>query len=229
MLPPDAIDADLLYEINTQQAVAILGQGRYIEADALYAEMGRLEDEEIKLLREKLFYESRVLHCAATLQDTLFSLKLWCWKKCFCRTTIIWMKTKALTHKKYMFTANLLCFFTTVPSLVAAAWSMVLLDSFGKIMVTRWGRVSIRLKLMTILRGIMMIWMRMSGSSITQNSLRLQKSTFLSTLVAGLKYFSDIERMNAVIKGGFPDEVPDRFSIMQSCPSAYSAYRNGYS
>lgn len=69
MLPADAIDAELLYEINTQQAVAILGQGRYIEADALYAELE--QSEEVQLLREKLFYESRVLHCAAMLQDTL--------------------------------------------------------------------------------------------------------------------------------------------------------------
>lgn len=69
MLPPDAIDADLLYEINTQQAIAILGQGRYTEADALYAELEQSED--IKQLREKLFYESRVLYCSAVLQDTL--------------------------------------------------------------------------------------------------------------------------------------------------------------
>lgn len=69
MLPSDAIDAELLYEINTQQAAALLGQGRYIEADALYAELEQTED--IILLREKLFYESRVLNCSAILQDTL--------------------------------------------------------------------------------------------------------------------------------------------------------------
>lgn len=69
MLPPNAIDAELLYQINTQQAAAILGQGRYVEADALYAELE--QSEEIKQLREKLFYESRVLYCSAILQDTL--------------------------------------------------------------------------------------------------------------------------------------------------------------
>lgn len=69
MLPPDAIDAALLYEINTQKAAAILGQGRYIEADALYAELE--QTEEVKLSREKLFFETRVLYCAAMLQDTL--------------------------------------------------------------------------------------------------------------------------------------------------------------
>lgn len=69
MLPPDAVDADLLYKINTQQAAALLSQGRYVEADALYAELE--QSEEIKLLREKMFYESRVLYCAATLQETL--------------------------------------------------------------------------------------------------------------------------------------------------------------
>lgn len=69
LLPPDAIDAELLYEINVQQATALLGQGRYIEADALYAELEQSED--IKQLREKLFYESRVLYCSAMLQDSL--------------------------------------------------------------------------------------------------------------------------------------------------------------
>lgn len=69
MLPSDAVDAGLLYEINTQQASAILGQGRYTEADALYAELE--QSEETKQLREKLYYETRVLHCSAMLQDTL--------------------------------------------------------------------------------------------------------------------------------------------------------------
>lgn len=69
MLPSQAIDAELLYAVNSQKATAILGQGRYIEADALYAELEQTED--IRLLREKLFYESRVLQCAALLQDNL--------------------------------------------------------------------------------------------------------------------------------------------------------------
>ena len=69
LLPPDSIDAELIYEINTQQATAILGQGRYIEADALYAELPQTDD--IKILREQLFFESRILPCAAMIQDSL--------------------------------------------------------------------------------------------------------------------------------------------------------------
>lgn len=70
LLPANAaIDPDTLYKINMQLATAILGQGRYIEADALYEKLA--QSEEVKLTREKFFYESRVLYCCNKLQDVL--------------------------------------------------------------------------------------------------------------------------------------------------------------
>lgn len=69
MISPDAVDEALLYEIKDKKAKVILSQGRYIEADALYAEMP--QTEEIVTLRAQLFYESRILPCVAMIQDNL--------------------------------------------------------------------------------------------------------------------------------------------------------------
>jgi len=69
MVSPNAVDADLLYDINMRQAVELLKQGRYFEADALYSKLP--QTEEIKAIREKLFYETRILACVSILEDTL--------------------------------------------------------------------------------------------------------------------------------------------------------------
>lgn len=65
----EAIPKELLEEINKQKANALLGQGRYIEADQYYASL--IQTEEIVELRKQLFYESRVLQCALRTKDNL--------------------------------------------------------------------------------------------------------------------------------------------------------------
>ena len=65
----EAIPKELSEEINKEKANALLGQGRYIEADQYYASLE--QTEEIKKLRKQLFYESRVLQCALRTKDNL--------------------------------------------------------------------------------------------------------------------------------------------------------------
>lgn len=64
-----AITKELLEDLNKQKADALLGQGRYIEADQYYASLE--QTEEIIELRKQLFYESRVLQCALRTKDNL--------------------------------------------------------------------------------------------------------------------------------------------------------------
>ena len=64
-----AVPDELLEEFNMQKANALLGQGRYIEADEFYASLE--QTEEITELRKQLFYESRVLQCALQTRDNL--------------------------------------------------------------------------------------------------------------------------------------------------------------
>ena len=68
-VPEGSVTKEILQQINEQKAKAMLGLGQYIEADALYA--AQEQTEEVKELRKQLFYESRVLHCALQVKDTL--------------------------------------------------------------------------------------------------------------------------------------------------------------
>lgn len=65
----ESVPKELLEEINKQKADALLGQGRYIEADQYYASLE--QTEEIIRMRKQLFYESRVLQCALRTKDNL--------------------------------------------------------------------------------------------------------------------------------------------------------------
>lgn len=65
----ESIPKELLTELNKQKANALLGQGRYIEADQYYASLEQTED--VIELRKQLFYESRVLQCALRTKDDL--------------------------------------------------------------------------------------------------------------------------------------------------------------
>ncbi|MBR5344217.1 MAG: hypothetical protein IK127_00130 [Clostridia bacterium] len=59
------------------KADELRAQGKYVEADAVYAKLG--QTSEIQGIRKDLFYESRVLHCALLLKNTLIvpeSLKI---------------------------------------------------------------------------------------------------------------------------------------------------------
>ena len=65
----DSIPKELFDEINKQKADALLGQGRYTEADQYYASLEQTDD--VIQLRKDLFYESRILYCALQTKDTL--------------------------------------------------------------------------------------------------------------------------------------------------------------
>lgn len=68
-ISPDSVPQELLEEINKQKAIALLGQGRYVEADQYYASLE--QTEEVISLRKELFYESRVLQCALRTKSNL--------------------------------------------------------------------------------------------------------------------------------------------------------------
>ena len=65
----ESISKELQTELNKQKANALLGQGRYIEADQYYASLE--QTEEVIEVRKQLFYESRVLQCALRTKDNL--------------------------------------------------------------------------------------------------------------------------------------------------------------
>lgn len=66
---PDAIPKELSEELNKQKANALLGQGRYVEADQYYASIEQTDD--VIELRKQLFYESRCLQCALQTKENL--------------------------------------------------------------------------------------------------------------------------------------------------------------
>lgn len=67
----DSVPDDLQHEINLMLATALLGQGRYVEADGCYASLE--QNDNIIKRRKELFYESRILQCAVrTKNDLIF-------------------------------------------------------------------------------------------------------------------------------------------------------------
>ena len=204
MLPPDAIDADLLYEINTQQAVAILGQGRYIEADALYAELE--QSEEIKLLREKLFYESRVLHCAATLQDTLLFPETLVLEEVLLQNDYNLDEDQSTdTQKVYVYGEPLVLLHYRAQS---RGGSMV--DGFVRFIWEDYGyEMGPSVDTLKVDDDTPWNYDDMDADERKQyHAEQLEIAEInLSLYFGGWFETYDIERMNAVIKGGFADEV----------------------
>lgn len=68
-LDNDSVPAETLGRINEMKAHNLLSQGKYAEAEKYFVSLE--QTDEIKKLRRKLFYESRVLKCALMVKDTL--------------------------------------------------------------------------------------------------------------------------------------------------------------